>query len=106
MNDYRRYELLTPSLFDLVSDEIESDDFYTMQDRKFADTLGYDPWSGSYHFRINGNTDFFGTMGQMWDCYAEKDGANLVKFTNGNIGYVAYNNGCPVTYIEIVSVEF
>lgn len=98
------YEILTKTaLFD-ISDDSEAAAFYAMQNALFAELTERETCADvCYTFLINESDVFCGTMSEMWAAYAERDGADFVRFSNSRLGYVAYDCGRPVTRIQILS---
>lgn len=98
-----RYEVIGQSLFDTW--EAYSDDhvpFYEEQERKFLGLCG-DVKEVAYV--LNGKLLYIDSPRDYYhacDCMAIKEGADLVKFESGNIGFVGYY-GMHKDYLEVVT---
>lgn len=102
MYELPRYTVLTErGVFN--NPDPESDTDWTEQvcneQRAKLKELGYgDPWDAPTIHLFN--STFFDeattemTVDEALQALAIKDGADLVRFENGNIGFVAYYNGC------------
>lgn len=84
------YEILTEKqLYNCYSDE-GTDALIIEQNRVFRETLYHDPYEGCGVWLINGISGqrlFYGNVSEMFDAYVEKDGADLVRFEDGFVGY-------------------
>ena len=106
MNNIPKYDLIT---FGGVYRETDSETLYDEQ-TEWLRKLGYEKeWKTevSYHHFNSVFSDDYVTIDTIYDAIdalAIKDGVDLVRFENGNEGFVAYYNGYKDAF-EILGKE-
>lgn len=96
------WEIITDiKLFDCESDAM-AESLYNQQQAAILDRLGCGATSLEYVWLINNKRLFCGGISDMFDTYVTKDGADLVEFDNGHIGYVLYENCCVQVVAEML----
>lgn len=103
-----KYKVLGRSLYDVPEEERERRDeritdhlVAHMRDREVA--LKTDTW-GYISINISDGGDVWYDLEDAIERLAIKDGCDLIRYENGNLGLVAYYNGRE-SYLEIITNE-
>lgn len=86
-----KYDILTKhSMLDMIALEDENEVLNLVEEQtEVLESLGFD-YSKSYIMVFNGNTKRLTTIEDAIQMLALKEGADLVRFEDGNIGFVGY----------------
>ena len=98
-----KYEVLTKkSILDITMGDFDNCDDYDDYLVKFTDSqfeilesLGYDVYQKCYKMKFNGHHVENNVIYDSICGLALKEGADLVRFENGHIGYVGYYGSVP-----------
>jgi len=96
------------SMLDIVTDDDEEREEERLQalydeQRAILKERGFD-YYGTYLLK-NRKGYWYGDIDDAIECLALKDGADLVEFESGNLGYIGYYHGFDENWFEIVSTK-